>query len=417
MRIVVSQLGARMHYAVPRAFHEAGMLERFDTDVCAVSPGFRPIAALIRALPRAAAPAALRRFAQRVPAGVPRELIRSFPLFGVAFARRRGAARNQAEHLAVMLEGGRVFSRKAAARGFGRADALYAFNGGALEQLEAARRAGLATLLEQCMAPWAFLDAVMEEELARLPDWDTGGERPSAASRAFAARERAEWALADVIVCGSDFVKDTLRAYGGPAERCVVVPYGYDPAGPPPTRVERAPGPLRVLTVGEVGLRKGTPAVLEAALRLGARITVRMVGPIAVPDAVRARLADAVELVGVVPRGEIARHLAWADAFLLPSLCEGSATATYEALAAGLPVIATPNTGSVVRDGEEGFIVPVRDVDAIVDALARLAGDRRLCARMSEAAAFRAGAFSVSRYGERLRAALAVARSQAAEAA
>jgi glycosyltransferase involved in cell wall biosynthesis len=92
--------------------------------------------------------------------------------------------------------------------------------------------------------------------------------------------------------------------------------------------------------------------------------------------------------------------------FLLPSLCEGSATAVYEALAAGLPVICTENTGSVVRHGVDGYIVPIRDVAETTDILKQLAGNPAMLARMSDSARERAADYTVARYGERLVAAL-----------
>jgi glycosyltransferase involved in cell wall biosynthesis len=72
--------------------------------------------------------------------------------------------------------------------------------------------------------------------------------------------------------------------------------------------------------------------------------------------------------------------------FFLPSVCEGSATVTYEALIAGLPVIATPNTGSIVTEGVNGFIVPTRDKQAMADRLQRLHLDRGMLSKMQEAA-------------------------------
>ena len=57
---------------------------------------------------------------------------------------------------------------------------------------------------------------------------------------------------------------------------------------------------------------------------------------------------------------------------MFPSLHEGSAFTVFEALASGLPVVTTPNAGSVVRDGEEGYIVPIRDVPALMDRILRL---------------------------------------------
>jgi glycosyltransferase involved in cell wall biosynthesis len=110
----------------------------------------------------------------------------------------------------------------------------------------------------------------------------------------------------------------------------------------------------------------------------------------------------------------MAEHYAWADVFLLPSICEGSATGCYEALAAGLPVITTENAGSVVRDGIEGFIVPIRNASAIVERLESLQRHREVLESMSRAALERAREFTVERYGERLLAALPMAREVAA---
>ena len=109
-----------------------------------------------------------------------------------------------------------------------------------------------------------------------------------------------------------------------------------------------------------------------------------------------------VELTGHIPRVEIARHFAWADVFLLPSICEGSATVTYEALAAGLPVIATPNTGSVVRDGIDGFIVSCGAAEEIASRLAWLNANREKLRELSKHARERARSFTLEAYGERL---------------
>jgi glycosyltransferase involved in cell wall biosynthesis len=103
----------------------------------------------------------------------------------------------------------------------------------------------------------------------------------------------------------------------------------------------------------------------------------------------------------------MAGYYGWADVFLLPSVCEGSATVTYEAMGAGLPVIATPNTGSVVRDGTDGFIVPVRDADAVVAKVELLANEPDLRRHMGEQARARASDFTVAEYGRRLVSALA----------
>jgi glycosyltransferase involved in cell wall biosynthesis len=91
-------------------------------------------------------------------------------------------------------------------------------------------------------------------------------------------------------------------------------------------------------------------------------------------------------------------RLAAADVFVFPSLFEGSAVVTYEALACGLPSVVTPNAGSVVRDGIEGFLVTPRDVETLAQRMERLGNDPELRARMAAGARTRALAFDWPRY-------------------
>ena len=80
------------------------------------------------------------------------------------------------------------------------------------------------------------------------------------------------------------------------------------------------------------------------------------------------------------------------DVFVFPSLFEGLALVQGEALSQGLPVITTPNSGGadILRDGVDGFIVPIRDSDAIAERLLAFDADRTLLQQMSESARERA---------------------------
>jgi glycosyltransferase involved in cell wall biosynthesis len=400
--VVVAQLGARAHYAIPRILSTAGRLERLYTDICAVKGWPR----FLRRIPRGMQPAAVRRLADRVPWHVPTERLTSFSAFGLQYAVRLRADRTPTQQTAAKLWAGRRFSELVVRRGFCGAVGLIAFNSAGLEQLRAAGRAGLWTAVEQTIAPRSILDNLLADEHNAFPDW---GVPPALDLHAaeFAARERAEWEASDVILCGSEFVRQGIGASGGPVSRCKVVPYGVDARFSLPQRHPHR-GPLRVLTVGEIGLRKGSPYVLAAARRLGGRALFRMVGPWAIRPAALRALAAGVELTGPVPRAAMVAQFAWADIFLLPSICEGSAVAVYEALAASLPVVCTPNTGSVVRDGVDGFIVAPRDVEAMVERLELLASDEDLRLEMSRKAAARAREFMLEGYGRRLLAALPV---------
>lgn len=396
-RIIVAMLGARRHYAIPRMLYRAGKLEHFYTDIVAT----QGLPRVLKMLPRRLQSAPIRRLAGRVPVGLPEEKISSFPLFGLMNALRLARTRNLEDQLNVFEWGAKEFSRLVLARGFRDGDAVYTFDRCGLEIMQAARERGMAAIMEQTVAPFRINQTVLNDELSRFPDWEESSAADEASCERFSAREEAEWSMADAIICGSEYVKSGIEACGGPVERCVVVPYGVDERLALLPRTPHA-GPLRVLSVGAVGLRKGAPYILEAAKRLRGQVQFRMVGPLHVSPAMVEGLGEHVELIGQVPRAEIAKHYQWADVFLLPSLVEGSAGAIYEALSSGLPVICTPNAGSVVRDGVDGFLVPIRDTSAIVDALVFLAKNPDALAKMASRVAARRKYCSLEAYQARL---------------
>jgi glycosyltransferase involved in cell wall biosynthesis len=91
-----------------------------------------------------------------------------------------------------------------------------------------------------------------------------------------------------------------------------------------------------------------------------------------------------------------------ASVFAFPSIEEGSALVSYEAMASGLPSVVTPNVGSLVEDDKHGIIVEPRDVDAIVEALERLASNPDVRRRMSTNARETVEAYTWERYGDRV---------------
>lgn len=398
--IVVAQLGARMHYAVPESFSKTGRLGRFYTDIYAphsisrfVGSAFgHPIPALVK-----------RLLGRRVR--IPRQQILSFPLFGIHYALRRSLARTQSSRTCAHLWAGRNFCLKIIRSGIPESTrVVYGFNTASLELFEHAGRRNIFRVLEQTIAPYRTEQELLREEREFWNVSDPGAV-DHYASR-LVDREFREWEQADLIVCGSEFVKECIERCGGPSEKCVVLPYGV----PIPDRTTNArprAGRLRVLTVGAVGLRKGSAYTIAAARELGDIAQFRLVGTIDEMCPGLRELPLNVKLTGAVPRAEIWQHFEWADVFLLPSLCEGSATSTYEALAAGLPVICTPNAGSVVRDGIEGHLIPIRNAKAIVEAIRSLHKNPDVAACMSKLASERSRSFDVASYGERLHGCLA----------
>jgi glycosyltransferase involved in cell wall biosynthesis len=349
------------------------------------------------------------RLLQRQVQGVPPAKIMNFPLLAVRYGCALMRATTDGDLDEAHLKAGEEIGRAAANRGLGQATAVYAFNSAAWALFEIAHRLGMRTILEQTIAPRAIERVMLRQERGAWPGWERSqNARDEGLAEAFCRREVEEWAAADVILCGSEYVRRGIELAGGPVEKCRVVPYGVDGVEPLMARRQARTGArFRVLFVGTVGLRKGVQYLLEAAERLrSTSIEFRIVGPLHVEAIGSARLKRTLSLVGPRPRGAIPQEYAQADVVVLPTLLEGSATVCYEAMAAGRPVITTPNAGSVVRDGVDGYIVPVRDAEALASRIAELAAKPEQVLQMGISASQRAAEYTVERYGERLLAAI-----------
>jgi glycosyltransferase involved in cell wall biosynthesis len=241
-----------------------------------------------------------------------------------------------------------------------------------------------------------LLDLHMAHPRCLLPLVEAGRVDPAALGRIDDPDAVACLALADVIVCPSEFVRRSLPEEAWPRAR--VIPFGAPALGEPPPR--DGGGEVTVLFAGNVNYRKGIVFLLEAWRRLapaGARLVI--CGRIHRPwDRLIERAPPSVRFLGHC--ADMRGHYAAADLFVLPSLMEGSAKAVLEAMAHGLPSVVSTHTGTVVEHGREGLVVPPADVDALAEALDRLIGDARLRAAMAAAARGTARHYTWERYAD-----------------
>jgi glycosyltransferase involved in cell wall biosynthesis len=204
------------------------------------------------------------------------------------------------------------------------------------------------------------------------------------------ARISREIEAADLILCPSDFVKESMIAHGVDERKCLVRHFGVDTSIFQP-RVA-IPEPPVFVTVGSVCLRKGHQYLFPAFRRFkeshpGARLVC--IGGLR-PDFHKEwpKWMRDVEHHSFMDHAAIAGLLKSATAFVLASVEEGFARVLSEAMASGLPIIATHETGitTVTKHGEAAWIVPARDTPALQDALQTLADDRNLNERMGRRA-------------------------------
>ena len=229
-----------------------------------------------------------------------------------------------------------------------------------------------------------FQDSIIGEEFRR---W---GFHQTIVDPRIVAREEAEYEQADAITVPSEFARRSFIEMGVSAEKLHKIPYGVrlDRFRP---EAEPATDRFEVLFVGQVGLRKGVPYLLQAFAQLKhPRKRLRIVGGLC-PE-IRGILPQLpqhhVEFVGHLPQHQLPAVMSSSHVMVLPSIEEGLAMVQAQALASGCPLIGSTNSGAedLIEDGVEGFIVPIRSPEAIAARLQQLADDPSLRERMREAA-------------------------------
>lgn len=393
-KYIAVQFGARRAYAVPTLLEQAGLLERFYTDLC----GNAGIGRLLSTLPTPLQRGALKRLARReVPENIRAKTI-TFPLqtfhhfLRQSTGKYQSAAGDDILWEAFDTELGQAMIK----RGLGQSTHIFSMAGECKPFIEHAHNQGRTVVTEFYSMP--SRREIYRDEWQRFPELED--EPNNAYVETYAEKQREICRLTDWAIAPSQHViEDLTKNYGFPRERCFVVPYAVHESW---LELKTEPVLGRVLFVGLAGMGKGIHYAGQAQQILNdQKFDFRVVGW----SSERTRrhpLCQGLNFVGFVPRTEVKEEFRKADIFILPSLFEGSAEVTYEALATGIPVITTPATGSVVRDGVDGFIIPERDSRALAERIRQLVEDRALRNRMAAAAKERARDFTWKQYGERL---------------
>lgn len=287
-------------------------------------------------------------------------------------------------------------------------DGLLITNGAAQLPLERARALEVRSWLDCPTAHHRYAWRLLREEIRLQPDFAATMQYP-VSSPALTRQLDEEIALADDLIVLSNFQARTFEEEGVDGSRLNVLPLGVDVELFRPARRTRQET-FTIGFVGQVTQRKGISyllAAFEAVRASGTRLL--MVGrPV---GSRRPWFREGVEHHPAVARWELPEFYGQMDVFVLPSLIEGFPQTALEAMSCGVPVIVSENTfgTDVVIDGHNGYVVPIRDVDAIVDHLRTLAADEAVRSSMAVNARATAERFTWEAFGRRL---LDLVRSQ-----
>jgi starch synthase len=382
-------------YEAVAGLHAAGMLDAFLTGFYHNENGF--VARFANRSPEWS-----RQLSRRNHRGIPADRVWIEPLYDAALAMERRWPRFRRQ---VAMWRTRHFDQAIARQlNWERPDLLLAFSDVASElAIPHARELGIPTIVSMVHGDVREEQSVMDKEARRDPNFfklylgDSPVDREEMAW--LHARRLRDLALADRVLVPSEHIAETLENNGTPRSKVRVIPYAADIRRFHPDPLKAHGSDCTFLFAGGISQRKGIKYLLEAWKRVKRTSwRLQLLGAIPRDPGPLAPLLDDVEILGRVPHGEVPSKMASADVFVFPSLFEGSAVVTYEALACGLPCIVTEAAGSVVRDGQDGFIVPEADVATLATMMDRLGNDASLRREMSRSARSRAEEYDWPRY-------------------
>lgn len=345
------QIGAREHYAVPRALHQLGLLEVLLTDTWVPPSSLRT-----RLFPG-------QRFQSRYHPHLQAASVATPKLGSLAFellSRRPGSPRGWPRTIAR-----NAWFQRWAVRQLRRLQQpalnVFSYSYSARSIFRMARERGYPCVLGQ-MDPGPEEERLVIAEHRRYPHL-AGSWQPAPAQ--YWQHWEEELELVDRIVVNSPWSRSCLLRQGVPASKLRLVPLVYEPS------VERAPcppapaRPFQLLFLGTIGLRKGIARLLEAMRLLeGKPVQLTLAGPSELDPQAWAT-APNIRWLGPLPRSQVAGLYGQAHAMILPTLSDGYAITQLEALAYNCPVIASPFCGVVVTPGLNGWLLPSLEPEAI----------------------------------------------------
>ncbi len=279
----------------------------------------------------------------------------------------------------------------------------------ALHTLTEAKKLGLITILDTTNSHISNQTEILEDEYDRL------GISYTFNPYHIIEKGLQEYNEADYITVRSSYVKKTFLERNIPQEKLFVVPSGINLDNF--SQITKEDETFRIIYCGLSCIKKGTHYLLQAYSDLKLKnAELWLIGDILEDiKAILGKYKDIYKIIKFIPRKDLYKYYSQGSIFVLPSLEEGLSKVMMEAMACGLPVIATSNTGAedVIRDGRDGFIIPIKDVGALRDKILYMYENYNVCLEMGQSAKERINSdFTLDAYGKRMVDALKIISSQ-----
>ena len=266
-------------------------------------------------------------------------------------------------------------------------DVIHAYEDSAAISFRRAKEMGMHRSYELPIAHWATSRRLLAEEAERCPRWEPTLESTREPEEKLARKEE-ELDLAHCITCPSEFVLQSIPPEIREKTPCQIAPFGSPKIPPNNAQGENArkDGKLKLLFVGSMSQRKGLADLFEAMKLINSpHVSLSVLGRPSLPLSFYREIFPHFEYLSTRSNKEVQDVMNEHDVLVLPSIIEGRALVQQEAMASGLPLIITPNTGGadLIEEGKTGIVVPIRDSGKIAEKIDWFAGAQKMLPVMS----------------------------------
>lgn len=248
---------------------------------------------------------------------------------------------------------------------------VHAYEHAALATFEKAKKLGIIKILEQTSQHYTFYEELIDEQYKLFPNLKSAynerinGELLTKRNN----RKKREHELADFIICNSSFTKRTLINGKVDEKKIIVVPLAF------PKAVANIPQKntktFTFLYAGSLSVRKGTHLLLDIWEKNFAnqpQLKLLLVGKNLLPESLTNQKSSNIQIIDFIPQPELDKLYDEADIFVFPTLADGFGMVITEAMARGLPVIASHNSAGpdLIEHETSGLIITSGDADDLL---------------------------------------------------
>ena len=280
-------------------------------------------------------------------------------------------------------------------------DILIGWSSFSLETFKLAKNKKCIKILERGSTHIDFQNQIMEQE------YIMNNLKPVLASKYIVEKEKAEYEIADYITVPTEFARQTFVSKGFSKDKIIKIPYGVNLKEFNPNKFEKKDDKFRIIYTGAVSFRKGLIYLLKSFNDLNLKNSeLLIIGNIEnkMKEIVKKFKSNKnIIFKNAVKQHELNQYYSYSDVFVTCSIEEGLSMVQLQAMACGLPVICTKNSGGeeIISDGVDGYILPIRDLDELKRKMLFLYENKSVCFEMGRLAQKKIkNVFSWERYGK-----------------